>query len=71
MSELNDKIQELLALDWEEEDKTRLEVIIKNLLYYKSFISKASEKDIIYFLDFYIQEKRCLEELRKNTKEKK
>lgn len=58
MSKLNEKLKEILALDWKEEDKAKFELMMKNVMYYKLFLTKALEQDIIYCLDLCINEKK-------------
>lgn len=65
MSKLNEKLKEILALDWKEEDKAKFELMMKNVMYYKLFLTKALEQDIIYCLDLCINEKKELDEIRK------
>jgi|LakMenEpi03Aug12_release.lakeMendotaPanAssembly.Ray.scaffolds.fasta_scaffold1203276_1 hypothetical protein len=66
MADLKSKLKELLDLEWSEEDKTQLETCVKNAMYYKAFMTKASEKDIIACLEICIREKKLLDILRKN-----
>lgn len=65
MTDLKSKVNELLELEWSDEDRQQLQSCAKNALYYKSFMTKASEKDIISCLEICIREKKLLDILRK------
>lgn len=64
MSDLKTKLKEISELEWQEDDKNKLETMIKNVLYYKMFLSKALEQDIVNCLDICIKEKKELDEIR-------
>ena len=65
MSDLKAKLKEIIELDWQEEDKAKFEEMIKNVMYYRLFLSKTLEKDIINCLNICIKEKRELDDLRR------
>lgn len=65
MSNLKSKLKEIIELEWQEGDKDKLETLIKNVMYYKFFLSNALEQDIINCLDICIKEKKELDEIRK------
>lgn len=65
MSDLKSKLKEIMELEWQDDDKNKLETLIKNVMYYKFLLSKALEQDIINCLDICIKEKRELDEIRK------
>ncbi len=65
MSNLKEKLKEIIELEWQQDDKEKLEIMIKNVLYYKVFLSKTLEQDIINCLDICIREKKELDEIRK------
>ncbi len=65
MSDLKAKLKEIIELDWQEEDKAKFEEMIKNVMYYRLFLSKTLEQDIINCLDICIKEKRELDDLRR------
>lgn len=58
MSNLKEKLKEIIELEWQQDDKEKLEIMIKNVLYYKVFLSKTLEQDIINCLDICIREKK-------------
>lgn len=64
MSNLKEKLKEIIELEWQEDDKNKLEMMIKNVMYYKVFLSKALEQDIVNCLDICIREKKELDKLR-------
>ena len=65
MSDLKAKLKEIIELDWQEEDKAKFEEMIKNVMYYRLFLSKTLEQDIINCLNICIKEKRELDDLRR------
>lgn len=64
MGDLQDKLDEILNLQWEEDDKIIMINIMKNAIYYKRLIPKTFEKDIIKCIDVCLKEKRDLDALR-------
>lgn len=64
MGSLQDKLDEILSLSWDEEDKKVMVGLMKNAIYYRRLIPKNLEKDIIKCIDICIREKQDLDNFR-------
>jgi archaellum component FlaD/FlaE len=66
MKELEKKLEEILLLEWTCDEKKHFKDIIKNMLWFKKFLSKSFEKDILDTLDICIREKKKLDDFKKS-----
>lgn len=61
---MKEKLDDILLLDWDEEDKNCLLKIVEGIIYFKRLIPKSFEKEIVKCLDICIREKKQLDKLR-------
>lgn len=55
MSQITDKINELLQKEWTEEDKKIITDLLSNIKYYKKFIPKTVIEDICRAIELCIK----------------
>lgn len=65
MSSIKTKLEEILALEWKEEERAQLEEMFKNVMFYKTFLSKNLERDIVNCINICIREKKSLDAIKK------
>lgn len=65
-SELQKKLDEVLLLDWPDEDKSVLTEVLRGVLFFKRVISKTFEKQVIKCIDICISVKKELEEMKRS-----
>jgi hypothetical protein len=63
--DIKGKLDEILLLEWSDEDKKVLENTMKTLLFYKHFIPKKLLIEILECLDICIREKKLLDTIKK------
>ena len=64
-------LEEIIDLDWEQEERTVIERIVKHFKSWKRYIPSKIENDIVYIIKLAIKEKRKIIELEsKNTRER-
>lgn len=64
MDSFKDHLDEILNLEWDEQDRSVIERIIKQYNKWKRMIPSSLEKDILYLLNLAIREKKALLEYR-------
>lgn len=68
MDKLQDKLNEILSLNWSEEDKNTLSKIMESIIYYKRLIPSKFEHEVLACINICIREKRELDFIKKNEK---
>lgn len=61
---MKEQMNDILLLNWDEEDKNCLIKIVEGIVYFKRLIPKSFEKEITKCLDICIREKKELDKMR-------
>lgn len=59
-------INEIINLEWEDEEKIVIERILTHFKTWKKFVPRHLEKDIIFIIELAIKEKKKIMELTNN-----